>query len=430
MSFNWGIIHKKLYGILGARGRGMEKMTMYNPAGNETIDPTDANRFFATFNSDDPSLETFTVLAAIRDEGQSSHIDVKTPDLKNKRDFKKILKLVMAIREGIGNREGIKINWQIFDKEIDPREEAVNNIKESKDVGRFFGTTKSSFQRIGNAKLIIRHTESINEEKHGARTRHIRAIFVENLSGERFAYPHLHMTGARAFARHISNGGKNHDTVATKIFSLSEDYIGLRSARQSLRMHGNDNDWTSQLKTAMEGINRQLKSLQGPKGYASAAETILGESESAVIDEQLIGETHKRMAEVCSCEEGTPLYAVLGNAARYITGMPRMTEPMVFAWAHRPVFQPTSSDSLSERLQMQIMELSRACATREMSERLASIAEMISHGHLPADDEMDLVKEAFASSMRDHPAQQAPAIPEEMELTEFLMEFDLRRIFS
>ena len=160
MNYNWSVVTDKLYGIIDG---SCKKLTMYDAAGNKTIDPDDATRFFASFKSYNPDLDDFTLLVALHDQGQTSYINIKTPNLTDDTDFKTVHRLRNHIRNAIGLREGIKIVWQVFDKEIDPREEAVNNIKESKDVGKWFGTTKSSFQRIGDAKLIIRHTDATNE---------------------------------------------------------------------------------------------------------------------------------------------------------------------------------------------------------------------------------------------------------------------------
>ena len=91
------------------------------------------------------------------------------------------------------------------------------------------GTTKSSYQNFSGSKLIIRHTKSVNEEQRGARSRSIKAIYVENKNGERFQFPVKWLTGARAMARHVAEGGVPHDEVGTKIRDLSEEYVTLKS---------------------------------------------------------------------------------------------------------------------------------------------------------------------------------------------------------
>lgn len=426
MSFNWRTIQKTLYGILGSSDFGVINLKMYDERGNRTIDPENANRFFIEIASNSDSLKSFKILCALRDEGQLSHIDIKTPELNDNRDFDMVYELIKSIRKNIGSAQGIKVNWYDFNRDIDPREEAVNNIKESKDVSKIFGTTKSSFQRIGNARIIIRHTDTINEEKHGARTRHIKAIFIENKIGERFAYPCLHMTGARAFARHVSNGGTNHDGVASKIFSLSEDYMRLRRSGADLRYHDGTESWISSIRESMILINKRLKSMHGPKGYNIASQELLGESESPVVDEKLVSELQLKLAECCGYDDQHPRYSDFGCAAKYITGMPKMTKPMIFTWKRRPdmSINMVQSDP-AQRIYDQIMELADACTNEDVISRLYEIAEMISCGKIPEDIDLGFVKEAFADGMK-----YKPVIQEEEELEEFFAGFSPEVIFS
>lgn len=424
MNFNWKIIRQKLYGILKSPGRNIRNISMYDEKGNETIDPTVANRYFVEIASNARDVDSFKILVAIRDNGQGSHIDVKTPNLSNDKDFLMIEELVNHIRSAIGRKEGIKVNWQQFDKEIDTREEAMHNISESKDVGKLIGTTKSSFQRIGNARLIVRHTDTVNEEKHGARTRHIRALFVENKAGERFAYPHLHMTGARAFARHISHGGSNHDDIATNIFALSEDYLSLRSAVKAVRINETAFSYISPIRASMESINRKLKSMHGPKGYANISKEFI--NENIIVDTAAIEKLHLTLAECCQCSAEQPLWKDLGVAAKYMVQQPQTT-PVNFTWSRRPEIQNYVSDNISQRMHDQIMEIAAACTNEDAAQRLREVAQLIMNGQTPAPSDLDMVKEAFASSLQFVPEK--VMIPEEAEFDSFIAEFELNNIF-
>lgn len=442
MSYNWNIITKKIYGILGSHGRNLENLNMYDEKGNEVWNPDDANRFFATFGSHDPDLENFTILAALREEGQTSHCDIKTPTLENDEDFDMVLGLIRSLKAGVGDREGLKIVWQDFDGVIDPREEAVNNIKESKDVSKVFGTTRSSFQKIGDAKMIIRHTDTVNEEKHGARTRHIKAIFIENKMGERFSFPHPHLTGARAFARHISNGGTNHDGVAMKIFEMSQDYMSLKRSANRLRLCESSSSFLGAIRESMAGINKRLKRLHGPKGYTTSTQELLGETMSH--DDVKVSEIHKSMAEMCSCQEDDPAYQDLGRTARYISPMnltPAVDAPqsdaggqlddmpvMTFSWSRKPDMVMARQDSPAEtNMISQIMELVDACTNEVACNRMRRIAEMVSLGESPSQSDIDLIKEAYASGLLH---EETGSVPEEQELEEFLSTYDPQVIFS
>jgi len=81
-------------------------------------------------------------------------------------------------------------------------------------------TTKTSYHPLGNTKIILRHSKPVTEEKPGARSRNIEALFIEN-HGERFRYPHSHLLGARVMALHVDQGGKPWDTLGEKIIEIS-----------------------------------------------------------------------------------------------------------------------------------------------------------------------------------------------------------------
>ena len=93
---------------------------------------------------------------------------------------------------------------------------------------KMYGTSKMSYQNIGNARLSIKHTESVNQELASGRTQKIGAIYVENADGERFKYPFKHLNGARAMARHVAEGGKPYDDFGKHITGLSEELANLR----------------------------------------------------------------------------------------------------------------------------------------------------------------------------------------------------------
>jgi hypothetical protein len=53
-----------------------------------------------------------------------------------------------------------------------------------------YGKSRVSYQKMDNARLVIRHNESVNPEIPGSRTRHIKSIYIESSEGERFKYPY------------------------------------------------------------------------------------------------------------------------------------------------------------------------------------------------------------------------------------------------
>lgn len=434
MNFNWAIIRKKLYSILLSPGKQIKSAKMYDESGTETIDPIDANRFFIEIKSFSPQIDSYKILAGIRDKGQKSYIEIKIPKIDNKRDFDQLVDLINHIRQAIGKKEGIQVKWQQFDKEIDTREEAMHNINESKDVTKLTGTTKSSFQNIGTSKMIVRHSDNINEEKFGARTRHIKAIFVETKNGERFRYPHLHMSGARAFARHLHNGGTNHDQIATGIFKLSEDYLSLRRVVKEMRLLENAMDNLGILRSCMESINRRLKSMHGPKGYENISRELI--NETSLTDMDAIDSIHKKLAETCQCQSENPLYTDLGVAARYMSQQPNITSPDQFTWSKTPEVLPAEPVQ-DNNLYDQIMGLANSCSNPYAAEQLRNIAYGLQATPKLSDSDKAFYEMAVQSAMSYKNKQTIldenidnVQCPEEVELDEYLNEFDLQNVFE
>ena len=139
-----------------------------------------------------------------------------------------------------------------------------------------YGTSKNSFQNIGTARVSIKHNAPVNQESAADRTRHISAIYVENNDGERFKYPYKHLSGARAMARHVSEGGAPYDDFGTHIVSMSEELSKLRKfktymGRSSVMAEGLEG-YVDAVTERMVTIRKSLKGLQRETYYKETFE--------------------------------------------------------------------------------------------------------------------------------------------------------------
>ena len=155
----------------------------------------------------------------------------------------------------------------------------------------------------------------MNEEKQGSRWRHIKNIFIETKLGERFVYPHPHIAGARAMARHLANEGRYNDQTAKAILKMSEDFIKLKKANKLMR--GKDADLSLQVKGALEQLAKESKRLSGSKGYATGIANLAKASMSAPAERVIA--LRNSLAETCGCQQDDD--GALGSleaAARYL----------------------------------------------------------------------------------------------------------------
>ena len=148
-----------------------------------------------------------------------------------------------------------------------------NTMAESK----LYGTSRISYQDVGSARLVIKHTESINQEQATGRTRSVGTIYIESSEGERFKYPYKHLNGARAMARHVAEGGNAYDDFGKHIVSLSEEQAKLskfkRYMSRSAVMAESLSDYTDAVNDRIVTVKKTLQNLQKKDYYAETFES-------------------------------------------------------------------------------------------------------------------------------------------------------------
>jgi len=157
------------------------------------------------------------------------------------------------------------------------RGEHGNAIAESK-FSALTGTVKTSVQTLENARLIVKHTDIINDDVRGARTRRIHRIYVENNSGERFLMPFNNLRGARAMARHVNEGGNPYDQRGQSISNLAEEAAQLgRFMRRTRNRTFEDTvalDMITSASQRLTEVRTLLTRVSGERGYARHAESL------------------------------------------------------------------------------------------------------------------------------------------------------------
>ena len=170
-------------------------------------------------------------------------------------------------------RDITKSNLDKRDYKYLSKESGENKMSES----RLFGTSKTSFQDMGEAKIIVRHSQPVNMENPAGRTQRIESIYIESANGERFRYPTRHLNGARAMATHVANGGNPYDAIGGYITGLSEEIGKLRQFKNYTSRSGVMaealNDVTTQVIERIDQIKTEIAALQRPAYYESFRES-------------------------------------------------------------------------------------------------------------------------------------------------------------
>ena len=139
-----------------------------------------------------------------------------------------------------------------------------------------YGTSKTSYQNISDARICVKHSESINQELAGGRSQKIGSIYIESANGERFKYPYKHLNGARAMARHVAEGGNMYDDFGKHIVGLSEEMNKLRKfktymSRSSVMAEGLAG-YMDVVNERIDTVKTTIAKLQNKAHYTEATE--------------------------------------------------------------------------------------------------------------------------------------------------------------
>jgi hypothetical protein len=160
----------------------------------------------------------------------------------------------------------------------DIRQQAGSDATFNKDElaiseGRLYGmgnNKRVSFGDVGTHKMIIKHQDQIDPERHGARTRKIEHIFIETPIGERFLLDHVNLEGARATANHLRHGGKFGDEGNELINEMVREMASMKHFVRAMRNRTfEDTETTGMVEAAIHRyheVRDNLKKFQGRRG--------------------------------------------------------------------------------------------------------------------------------------------------------------------
>lgn len=147
---------------------------------------------------------------------------------------------------------------------------------------RLHGSSRISIQEFGPVRLVVRHSEAVNEEIPGARSRKIDSMFIETDHGERFRMPFKKLSAGRAMAEHLSHGGFMHDDAGQHIVNMVAEMANLSFfVRNTKHRMFEDTETQQMVEAAIERyqtLRTNLKRMGGPRGYQQFAETFQPEA--------------------------------------------------------------------------------------------------------------------------------------------------------
>jgi hypothetical protein len=278
---NLKIISKELFNKI--RGR-FPTVSTGDESGKVTSDPTNARFFEFDYRDNDDPLGKVTISlndedgltvmfnSDMLDDGNEVSKDNWYSFLRELRSFAKKRLLNFDTRDIERSTLKKRDYAQLAQTEAGDNDMMAEN--------KMYGTSRTSYQDVGQARLMLKHKAPVNLEVPAGRTQRVESIFIESPTGERFKYPFKHLSGARAMARHVAEGGVPHDTFGSHITSLSEELANLKKFKtymgRSSVMAESLSGYMDVVKERVVSVKDRVAKLQKENYYKEAIDTYEG----------------------------------------------------------------------------------------------------------------------------------------------------------
>lgn len=260
------LVAEKIFKILKGNGHNLQ---LFTDEGKTTVDPEESRRFYM------PDTQAMVSL----DETEN-HREIKVSIGAN-TDLDGLKDTLYQIKK-LANQSIIEYTLKQYAKSISPKDfdyqaqkvRDMNQVTEA--IGAAYGSSKSSYQKLESAKLIIKHNKPVNEEQRGSRSRNISAIYIENCEGERYKFPSNNLAGGRAMLRHVKEGGTPFDEFGQHIVEQCNELKKLKEFKRYSEKNGLVNEDTADIVEAVNGrinnIRECLNKMKGSRSYAAMKE--------------------------------------------------------------------------------------------------------------------------------------------------------------
>lgn len=231
-------------------------VVLFTDSGEKTLDPESATRFYISDND---------MMISVRAEDNKLELVVQ---LGSDFDITANKTLLDSFKSAVHKQMG-EYTVKRFDKNIEPKDFSHQSVTEG--FSRAFGGVKTSYIQLENARLIIKHSKGVNEEKRGARSRNIHSLFIENANKEQTRFPYKYMAGAKAMAMHVNHGGTFEDAKGTGIMNMCKEATEMAQFLTHVRTNKLVNEGNANvvetIKSQLRQIKETIRGLQTLKGY-------------------------------------------------------------------------------------------------------------------------------------------------------------------
>jgi len=296
MNANLDKIAQELYGKIQTRFSDIKIGDEHAEVLSKKEDIPKARFFEFEYEEDGESLGTIAITLD-KDDGVVVQVSGDLVDNRDSTTHHGAYKFIRSFRQFAKDR---LLNFDIQNigkSNLDKRDYTFQAKRKEEPVmaqqpvmeNKMYGNARMSYQDLGEARLVVKHTQPINMDLAAGRTQHIDAIYIENAQGERFRYPYKHLNGARALAEHIKHGGNPYDSIGKHICSLSEELASLRKFKGYVSRQEQVSEAmgsvTDRVLDRIEQIKETIHKLQRPAYYESFVEAFEEQEEQMIPEE-------------------------------------------------------------------------------------------------------------------------------------------------
>jgi len=307
-------IAKKLFDILSVKFDDSTIKTL-DKKGNETLNMNEVSMFSFDFKANQKNYGP--VVISLTDDLNIYYGDNITRALDDKAREKwdnmvqHLSNFARRNRLGFNLKNLTDLKYDL--SKVDNLVESYRNIFEG-----YYGSRKTSYTKQGKAKIIIKHSKPLNETDK--RYRYIKAIYIENADGERFKLPFKKLSGAKAMARHVTEGGNPYDLFGQHIAEMVRDINTLGGFVRRSKMYEDNEEALQLIETSRnhyDMLRKNLKKIAGKRGYYQYKESWepseITETESNV---EAVKKLFTERSINARIEEALPLLARLQELAK------------------------------------------------------------------------------------------------------------------
>jgi hypothetical protein len=232
----------------------------------KSTDPAEADLFSFEYKTPNKNYGTVVILVDSEKNLEFYFGDNlgKTIDAEDKQDWYDFLYTVRMLAKrnlltfSLNNMNKLKYNMK-----------TMAAVTEGKLLEGYYGTSKTSYSdQPKKTKLVIKHSRPLGDGEQ--RFRNIQSLFVETDEGERFKLPFINITGGKAMARHVAEGGNPYDAFGQYIAEMMTELATLGRFSRATRNSNYGDDAQALVEQAVAHYNdlkRKAKRMISKRGY-------------------------------------------------------------------------------------------------------------------------------------------------------------------